>query len=358
MSIHSPAAPSLQTSTARGADDAHDRISGTLLGTALGDALGLPGERMSAPAIGKRFGRLDRFRLLGVTGFVSDDTEQAALIAQSLARHPEDPERCAASFRRSLLGWFARLPWGVGLATLRASFRIAAGIRPSGVRSAGNGAAMRAAVIGVFFHDRPNARADFGRALAETTHLDDRAVAGALFVAELAACLCVAATVPEAFASAARTVDEPQLARALSRAATLAANGVPTLEAAGELGVTGYVLHTVPFAAFCLLQHNDDPVRTLAAASAAGGDTDSIGAILGGWLGAWHGESGLPEPLLNDIHDGPFGPTHLRSLGRCLAAIRKGERGPIPGYSPAAALARNLALYPVILAHGFRRMLP
>jgi ADP-ribosylglycohydrolase len=70
-----------------------DRLLGVLLGTALGDALGLPAEGMSARAIARRFGRMDRFRLLGSTGFVSDDTEQAALIAQALAQHPDDLDR-------------------------------------------------------------------------------------------------------------------------------------------------------------------------------------------------------------------------------------------------------------------------
>jgi ADP-ribosylglycohydrolase len=65
-------------------DALHDRLAGTLLGTALGDALGLPAEGMSARAIARRFGRMDRFRLLGRTGFVSDDAELSALIAQSL----------------------------------------------------------------------------------------------------------------------------------------------------------------------------------------------------------------------------------------------------------------------------------
>src|SRR3712207_4875308 len=83
-----------------------DRLAGTLLGTALGDALGLPAEGMPAAAVARRFGRMDRYRLLGRTGFVSDDTEQAALVAQSLARCPHDPERCARDFRRALLGWF------------------------------------------------------------------------------------------------------------------------------------------------------------------------------------------------------------------------------------------------------------
>src|SRR4051812_33317835 len=143
---------------------------------------------MKAKAIARRFGRVDRFRLLGRTGFVSDDTEQAALVAQALARHPDDLGGCVRAFRRSLLGWSCRLPWGVGLATIRSCARIALGLSPSGVRSAGDGAAMRTAVIGVFFHDRPAERAAFGRALAEVTHRDERAVQGALYVAEMAAC--------------------------------------------------------------------------------------------------------------------------------------------------------------------------
>src|SRR5215813_11728971 len=97
-----------------------DRLAGTLLGTALGDALGLATEGMSARAIARRFGRVERFHLFGHTGFVSDDAEQAALVAQSLARYPDDVELCVRAFRRSLLGWFTRLPWGIGRATLRA----------------------------------------------------------------------------------------------------------------------------------------------------------------------------------------------------------------------------------------------
>src|SRR5262245_44160529 len=108
---------------------------------------------MSAPAIARRFGRVERYHLFGQTGFVADDTEQAALVAQSLARYPDDADQCAREFRRSLLGWFCRLPWGIGRATVRACLRIAVGLPHSGVPSAGNGAAMRAAIIGTFFCD-------------------------------------------------------------------------------------------------------------------------------------------------------------------------------------------------------------
>jgi ADP-ribosyl-[dinitrogen reductase] hydrolase len=338
-----------------------DRLVGTLLGTALGDALGLPAEGMSARAIRRRFGRIDRFRLLDRTGFVSDDTEQSALLAQSLARHPNDSDRCVRAFRRAMLGWFCRLPWGIGWGTLRACLKIAVGISPSGVASAGNGAAMRAAILGAFFHDRADARETFGRAIARVTHQDDRAVEGALYVAELAAA-CVGSTGDPSRetlqATARRAVQHPLLASAIDRGRELALAGVDTHAAAESCGTSGYVVHTVAFATFVFVRHGDDPMLALTEAIHAGGDTDSIGAIVGGWIGALHGASGLPAALVDRIHDGPFGPSHLRALGSALAGLREGQHAPVPGYSKAGALIRNLALYPVIIGHVFRRLLP
>src|SRR3954471_3357744 len=180
---------------------------------------------MSAGAIARRFGRVERFHLIGRTGFVSDDTEQAALIAQCLARYPDDVDGCVRAFRRSLLGWSCRLPWGVGLATVRSCVRIGLGVTPSGVLSAGNGAAMRAAIIGSFFHDRPEQRRAFGRALAEVTHRDDRAVEGAGYVAEVAAaCASGSGGVPPAsfFGDARRVVGNRQLGEAINVAVDLA----------------------------------------------------------------------------------------------------------------------------------------
>lgn len=338
-----------------------NRLSGVLLGTALGDALGLACEGMSAKAIARRFGVVDRFRMLGRTGFVSDDTEQSALIAQSLAKFPDDVDACVRSFQRSLLGWFCRLPWGVGMATIRSCFRIGLGLAPSGVTSAGNGASMRAAVIGVYFQDRPNERRIFGKALAEVTHRDPRAVEGALFVAETAS--CCARSSPGAcrtalLVQARGVVNDLELGMAIDRGLSLAEKGAETLDAAQVCGTSGFVVHTVAFASYCFARHGDEPLRALTKAVGAGGDADSIAAILGAWLGALHGESNLPGSLIDRIHDGAFGPTHLRSLAVCLSERREGRSGRVPRYSPVAALARNLALYPVVLGHGFRRLAP
>ena len=75
----------------------------------------------------------------------------------------------------------------------------------------------------------------------------------------------------------------------------------------------------------------------------AGGDTDSIGAIVGGWAGALDGSDALPAALVDGLMEGPFGRAHLERLATALA---RGE--PPPPFSRTVAFARNLALYPVI----------
>mgnify|MGYP001129369394 CR=1 FL=1 len=342
-------------------DEPDDRLEATLLGAALGDALGLPCEGMSSRAIARRFGTVDRFRMLGRTGFVSDDTEQSALVAQSLARHPNDLEACVADFRRALFGWFLRLPWGVGLGTVKACLRIGLGLRPSGVMSAGNGAAMRSAIVGVFLRDEPDDRRAFARALAEVTHRDPRAVEGAVFVAEVAALAArpgEARTPSDLLLEARGVVGNGQLGVAIDAGLAAAASELDTLDAAKALGTSGFIVPTLAFASFIFARFGDDPLRALTETISAGGDTDSIAAIVGAWSGARLGAAWLPADLIGRIHDGPFGPTHLKRLARALRDAADGSPAVPPRYSIAAATARNLALHPVVLAHGFRRLAP
>jgi ADP-ribosyl-[dinitrogen reductase] hydrolase len=329
-----------------------DRFEGLLLGTALGDALGLPAEGLSGRSVVRRFGALERFHLVGRTGFVSDDTEQAALLAEALV--PDvDEARVAGRFGRSLVSWFLRLPFGIGLATIRACVRRLVGLRPSGVLSAGNGAAMRAAVVGARLATDAAARRSVGRAVATVTHRHPAGVEGALYVAELTAALMQpAADVEAACVSAAEVVSDEGLATALARARHLPlATTLP--EAVKVLGNTGWVVHTAALATFCLRRHPDDAMGAIRAAIHCGGDTDSIAAIVGAWVGTRLGAGALDAGLLEALHDGPFGPTHLRALALALDG-----GAPQPGWSWFHAMARNLALYPVVLAHGFRRLLP
>jgi len=324
--------------------EVEDRVSGALLGTALGDALGLPCEGMGPRAIVRRFGLVDRYHLFGRTGFVSDDTEQTALLAQSLTT--DDLDVAERRFRRALAGWFLRLPWGIGLSTLKACVLLVFGVKNSGRPSAGNGAAMRASAVGLRFHDDPERRRRFGRRAAEVTHRDARAVEGALFVAEVvAACVHADRDDPRdrIIRQALSVVDNVDLRGAIEHA----------LDSDEDLPTTGYVVDTLAVAARDFVRFGDRPLPALQHCIGLGGDTDSIAAILGAWLGALHGAERLPAALIAALHDGPFGPTHLRALATALVA---GARA--PRYRWWTAMARNLLLYPVVLAHGFRRLWP
>ena len=89
----------------------------------------------------------------------------------------------------SMRWWLLGLPPGIGLATLKSILKLWVGFGPSssGVFSAGNGPAMRAAPIGAFFWDDPSKIDDYIRISTRMTHTDPKAEVGAKFVAYLAA---------------------------------------------------------------------------------------------------------------------------------------------------------------------------
>ena len=167
----------------------NDRLAGVLLGTAVGDALGLPAEGLSPSRRRRMMPGPWRHRFLLGRGMISDDTEHALFVAQSLLKHPDN----AVAFQRGLAWhlrwWFAGLPAGIGLATARACIKLWLGVPPtrSGVFSAGNGPAMRSALIGAYFQNDPRAIDEFVLASTQLTHTDPRAATAALAVAHLAA---------------------------------------------------------------------------------------------------------------------------------------------------------------------------
>lgn len=327
-----------------------DRLDSCLLGIAVADALGLPMEGMSAKVVARRFPAPERFHILGSIGFVSDDTEQSVLIGQSIARAQGDLELAKKHLRNAMRGWFLRLPFGIGLGTVRACLRLLMGMK-TGVNSAGNGAAMRAAIIGVYFADDKDKRISWGRELALVTHTDERAIQGAQFVAVVAA-LCLSLTDREEILRKAAQVLTDESSKEAFRAAMELGETTPA-EAGQTLGNSGFVVHSLALSTWCFLHRGDHYLAGVHATIAAGGDTDTHAAIVGGWLGTMHGTESIPPHFARSLAGGPFGREHLSMLAECLDKNKKPKRFFWP-----TALMRNLFLYPVVLAHGFRRIVP
>ena len=347
------------------------RLRGLLVGTAVGDALGLPAEGLSRRRTRRLCQGLWRHRLIFGRGMISDDTEHTLFVAQSLLRHPAAPERFARRLGWCLRGWLLSLPAGIGFATLRAILKLWLGFPPShsGVWSAGNGPAMRVAIIGAFFAHDPNQRAAYVAASTRITHTDPKALIGAAAIAELAAWIVrdrLTQRPPlEPFLALLRACgpnDRDWQARldAMDRAAQEDQTVAELAESLGlGKGVTGYIYHTVPIAAYAWFRHSGDYQPALTAALDCGGDTDTVGAIVGALAGATVGEAGIPEAWRTGVADWPRSLPLLRILAERLAggAASGQPAAPVRYFWPALP-ARNLVFLLIVLTHGLRRLLP
>lgn len=335
--------------------------------------MGLPMEGLNAKQIARRYGKVGRFHFFGSMGFTSDDTEQTALLARAIGLNPENAADCAEDFKRSLLGWFLRLPCGIGMATIRACLNILFKKDKTGVNSAGNGCAMRAAIIGVYFHESESKRREYGKAICQVTHTDARALAASLFVAELAAA-CTRntrqTTCRQCFDEVIGSVENSPLKEKLLYASRLAEQNSSTEAATKALGNTGFVMQSIPLALFCFLRFGEgELIDALNEVISAGGDTDTNAAILGAWLGAKKGEGALNKELVDEI-TGPFGPQYLRKLARFLSRQKRGnvledgeiedrdeDPSEVPGYSWPTALIHNFSFFCLVLIHIIVRLI-
>jgi ADP-ribosyl-[dinitrogen reductase] hydrolase len=336
-----------------------DRITGLLLGTAVGDSLGLPREGLSPRRAARLYRGPLRQRFLLGRGMLSDDTEHACMTAQALLAAGDDPRRFARSLAWKLRWWLLGLPAAIGWGTLRALARSWVGFSParSGVRSAGNGAVMRAPIIGAWVDDLDRLPA-FVEASTQITHRDPRAHAGALAVA-IAAHHAVRADRIDAavvLRDIRRYMNEPELGGLLDRVEDALAADHPPARFAATLGlargVTGFVNHTVPVCLHAWLRSPHDLRAVISDVIALGGDADTTGAIAGALVGASCGAEAIPSEWLA-ISDWPRSLAWIRALGERVAL-----RGPPLRLWWPAIPVRNIAFAAIAIATGVRRLLP
>jgi ADP-ribosyl-[dinitrogen reductase] hydrolase len=346
---------------------AQKHIVGCILGSAVGDAIGLPYEGLSRRRAARLFGPPDRHRFFFGRGMVSDDTEHTCLVAQSLIASGGDID----SFRRSL-GWRFRiwllsLPAGIGMATLRSCLRLWL-VAPdrSGVYSAGNGPAMRAAILGAAVDDGKTLR-ELVRASTRITHTDPKAEHGAWAVALAAQMVREYESIsPAQFVNQLQSSLAPEgdeMISLIRAAATAATNGESTESFANSQGlakgVSGYVYHSVPVAIHAWLTNPQDFRAAVTSVIRCGGDTDSTAAIVGGIVGTAVGKDGIPDEWLIGLLEWPRSVSWMEQLGDQLASTmhssmkKHSVKLPVWGLLP-----RNVFFLLIVLYHGFRRLFP
>ena len=342
-------------------DPRFSRAYGALAGLALGDALGMPTQAMSPQQIQTVYGHVtglvdgDKSQPYApgmAAGSVTDDTEQALLIASLLLKgHGSGLSLDAGEFSHALLAWEdSMIERGsldlLGPSTKAALERVRAGENPLRVGGEGttNGAAMRVTPIGIAASTSDRQLfADAVWSSCQVTHATRQGFQSAALVAA-AVSLGIdagAADVTDLLWKAVAFVrslpergawsPEPDVVAATHRALKLAAQPPSSLEwLAGQIGTAVAAAQAIPMA-FALLARDPSP-RALLQAANLGGDTDTIGAIAGAILGASLGVEVFDAYGLAQVEQ--VSQLDLPSVATDLLALRDREGG---GAAPAAA---------------------
>ena len=298
------------------------RAHGALAGLALGDALGMPTQAMSPEQIRAVYGRITGLVDADASqpyapgmpaGSVTDDTEQALLVASLLVRgRGSSSGRVALNaveFAHALLAWEdSMIERGsldlLGPSTKAALERVRAGADPLSVGGAGttNGAAMRVTPIGIAVSTAdPEAFAEAVWSSCRVTHATRQGFQSAALVAaavsmgidaasssasDVRALLWEAVSYVASLSPRGAWAPDPDVVAATRRALELASTPpLPSLELLAEqIGSSVASAQAIPMA-FALLARDPSP-RALLDAANIGGDTDTIGAIAGAILGA------------------------------------------------------------------------
>ena len=303
-------------------DPRFSRAYGALAGLALGDALGMPTQAMSPEQIRAVYGRITGLVDADASqpyapgmpaGSVTDDTEQALLVASLLVRGRGSSSGRVAldagEFAHALLAWEdSMIERGsldlLGPSTKAALERVRAGEDPLSVGGEGttNGAAMRVTPIGIAMSTAdPEAFADAVWSSCQVTHATRQGFQSAALVAaavsmgidaarspspDLRSLLWKALTFVDSLPARGAWTPDPDVVAATRRAMQLVANPASSsLECLVEqVGTSVASAQAIPMA-FALLARDPSPQALLDAAN-IGGDTDTIGAIAGAILGA------------------------------------------------------------------------
>jgi ADP-ribosyl-[dinitrogen reductase] hydrolase len=286
------------------------QIIGSLVGTFVGDSVGLPYQGLSRQRIAQRLKKPRGQQWLEKIGMCSATSEQTCLVALALLNSAgctmRFQKQLAASFKWLWLFW----PMGLSWATWWATLSLWLGISPdrSGAFAAGNGPARRSAILGVVTEDlgqlrrlvristrltHRNPKAEYGAmAIALAAHFAARhpTISGTLFLEELQSQLgSEAGQLLSLIHSVVRSVED----------------GDETCEFAISLGLrtatSSYIYHSVPLVIHAWLRHPQDFQTAVQAVVQCGGDTDSLAAMVGGIVGAAVGREGIPAPWLANL---------------------------------------------------------
>lgn len=302
-----------------------NRALGMLAGVAVGDAMGMPTEFLTPEQIRAWYGEIRAITLVDQRhphsqlplGSVTDDTDQTMIVAELLLEEGRmDPQALA----ERLLGWSVtdrvRHNRFIGPSTSKALTAIADGAEPREAGQSGNtvGAAMRIAPLAIALPDRETLVKQVV-ATSMPTHYTQIAISGAMAMAfALTEALRSTATVPSIALAAQEGAVEgrrfgawswnPPIERRIARAVAFVeeASREEALSWIYEMtGVGFYPWELVPSALALVCLTDGNPMAAVRVAANLGGDTDTLGSMVGSICGALRGAGAFDPKSVEQV---------------------------------------------------------
>jgi ADP-ribosyl-[dinitrogen reductase] hydrolase len=285
--------------------DLADRVVGSVLGLALGDALGAPFEFLRSRNVPSALPAFERPWLGRAPGSTTDDTAMARNLVRSLeARHGFD----AADLVDRHVEWFRSEPPDVGTLVGRVLRRVERGVDAATAAkaiwaergpevSAGNGSVMYCAPLGLAYANRPDELHELAPALSVLTHYDGRCRTACLAVTLGVAALVRGEAADDAARSALTAVEDLEGGEELEFLVEVAGSS-RAIDGPDQ----GFCLFAAGVA-FQALVSGGDAETALRRVVSLGGDTDTNAAVAGALLGARDGSNGLPIQWVERLED-------------------------------------------------------
>jgi ADP-ribosylglycohydrolase len=280
-----------------------NRYRGSLLGLAVGDALGTTLEF-------KRPGTFKPIKdMVGGGPFSlrpgewTDDTSMALCLAESLIeRKGFDPvdqlERYVRWFRKSHLSSNGRC-FDIGPTVKSALLRFEKTHEPhcgsTDPHTAGNGSIMRLAPVPLFYANEPEAAIEKSGESSKTTHGAPTAVDSCRYLGALIVGAVNGIDKDELLSDHYTPITKYWERRPLVKEIDEIASGSFKRKAPPEIKGTGYVVQSLEAALWAFFKGRSFEGGALLAVN-LGDDADTTGAVYGQLAGAFYGEEGIPEP--------------------------------------------------------------
>lgn len=330
------------------------KVTGCLLGGAIGDALGYPIEFTDYEGIKQRFGKDGITHLEIPEGKnlteISDDTQMTLFTVEGLlwAKHRQDEvgvadiaSRCFYSYQRWLhtqgyelaeesYRWILnderleikspllsvkdlyakRAPGNTCIASLRRAVNQDYGTIQTPINnSKGCGGVMRVAPAGLCYASSARKAFEIGIELAAITHTHPTgylaAGAFAAIIAHLTKGNSIEGAVELAINILLRFAGAEETINALRKALVLASEHQPSVQHIEELGKGWVAEEALAIGVYAACCYPDDFVQAVRLAVNHGGDSDSTGSICGNIVGVCVGKEGIPTDWIQKLecHD-------------------------------------------------------